>query len=453
MVKIPRKLISLSKLNLNVENPRFPPVESQEEVLSILVKSERDTKELFNLAKHIATRGLNPSEMAIIFEDNDGNMIVKDGNRRITAIRAMLSPTRVPFADKSYIRKFRKLKSTAKENGIKLSKIPCSIFDDEAEADEWVWLRHTGKNNGIGTVDWNAMMTFRFKDYQMGKRSLTLQAYDFVERHADEFLKQKISEPNFPVTTLKRLLTNKDFRKALGFEYSNGILKYGFTKEEALRNLTKVVEDLAEKKILVGDVYTVENQIKYANNLKTQGFPIYSQWTSKLEPVEPEAPSAIAETKTVKQVKKEMPLSSSRTKLIPDDCLICIDDPRINSIYLELKKLSANAYPNAVSILFRVFIELSLNRYIEMNKVKNVGRDSELVTKINRVHDHFMNNGIMKDYEMLGIMALCNKSSEQPIPITREFNAWVHNEHYSPKSDNLKSHWDDIQPFVMKLWE
>jgi hypothetical protein len=453
LVKNPRKLIPLGKLNLNTANPRFPPVESQDEALLAVVKSERDTKELFSLAKHIATYGLNPSETAIIFEDDEDNMIVKDGNRRITAIRAMLSPAKVPFPDKSYIRKFRKLKSIARENGVKLSRIPCSIFDIEEEADEWVWLRHTGKNNGVGTVDWNSMMTFRFKDHQMGNRSITLQAYDFMERHADEILKQKLSEQTFPTSTLKRLLSNKEFRKAIGFEYSNGILKYGITKDEALRNITKVVEDLATKKKQVGDVYTTNDQLGYANELKAEGFPVHSQWTGKLVPVEPEATPTNVSKRIGKQIKKEKPLSSSRSKLIPDDCILSIDDPRTNNVYLELKKLPVKSYPNATAVLFRVFLELSLNRYIEKNGVRNINRNSELVNKIMRVKDHFIQNGIMSEYEMVGIMELCNQTSDQPIPMTREFNACVHNEHYNPKPDNLKSHWDDIQPFMMKLWE
>ena len=49
-----------------------------------------------------------------------------------------------------------------------------------------------------------------------------------------------------------------------------------------------------------------------------------------------------------------------RTKTLIDNDTECeIGCPRINVLYDELRKLSVDAHPNAVSVLFRVFMETS----------------------------------------------------------------------------------------------
>jgi len=440
------KMLQLSRLNLNKENPRFDPVESHALALKVMVESYGD--ELWNLAKDIAANGLNPSELPIVYMNEEGDLTVKDGNRRITALLAISKPNKIPSSNKAYVNRFKILKTQA--DLTRLRKVSCVVFEDEEEADRWVELKHTGKNAGVGTVPWDALMIERFRAHRTKQASPMLQAYNFVERHVDATFKQNLVD--FPITNLDRLLSNPDFRKSLGLILENGILKYEIAKEEALRNLSKVVQDIATKKIRVDDIKTTEKMIEYATKLRSEGFLQVVPKIDVPKPVEEEKEQPETHVKPKKEPKKEKPPTAKRTTLIPKDCTINITEARVNNIYQELKTLNVNKFPNATSVLFRVFFELSLNRCIKEKEVENVTEDSKLINKIKRVHDHFIDNGIMNKEEMQGVMLLCNVSGNQSIPMTEQFNGYVHNSEFHPAPGDIKTLWDNLQQFIMKLW-
>jgi len=79
---------------------------------------------------------------------------------------------------------------------------------------EWIRQRHNGEDEGRGIVGWSAIAVSRFRG-----RDAALQALDFVGTYADLTEEQaNLIAGKFPLTTLDRLLSTPDVRKALGFE-------------------------------------------------------------------------------------------------------------------------------------------------------------------------------------------------------------------------------------------
>ena len=89
------KSISLQNLLIDLQNPRYDPRTNQREAI-ITIVNEQGSK-LVALADDIVNEsGLNPSELPMVMPSGDENtFIVMEGNRRLTALKLLLSPSLV----------------------------------------------------------------------------------------------------------------------------------------------------------------------------------------------------------------------------------------------------------------------------------------------------------------------------------------------------------------------
>lgn len=87
-----RKQVNINNILLDVENPRFEKVNTQEEALKIMISGYED--KIFNLAKHIAENGMNPTESPTVIMYENNKYIALDGNRRLTALKILNNPER-----------------------------------------------------------------------------------------------------------------------------------------------------------------------------------------------------------------------------------------------------------------------------------------------------------------------------------------------------------------------
>ena len=65
---------------------------------------------------------------------------------------------------------------------------------------------------------------------------------------------------------------------------------------------------------------------------------------------------AQADTKTKRQSTTAVTRQCDRDRLIPGTAAMNVTDDRLRDIETELKRFSLQQYPNAVSVLFRVFL-------------------------------------------------------------------------------------------------
>ncbi|EBJ8061661.1 hypothetical protein F6558_22590, partial [Salmonella enterica] len=91
------KSMNINKLLLDVDNPRFPTsAENQRDAIAKML--ELQYERIYRLAKDIVAKGLDPSENILVYpsEEEDGFFIVAEGNRRVTALKLLLSPKLAP---------------------------------------------------------------------------------------------------------------------------------------------------------------------------------------------------------------------------------------------------------------------------------------------------------------------------------------------------------------------
>ena len=254
----------------------------------------------------------------------------------------------------------------------------CVVFEAREEARHWIELKHTGQNEGAGLVPWGAAEAERFRRHS-GQRSPHVQILDFLE------VRNYISADtrrNTPVTSLKRLISTPYVHEKLGIEIRDGHVTTKLSATEVAKGLKSIVEDLASQRTRTGDIYHSKDRVAYINGLHSDALPDLSKATQELLSLEDTVITHPAKPATTPRSK---PSQRKRSTLIPArGFALRISQERLNEIYHELRRLDIYDYTNAVSVLFRVFLELSVDEYIDNNTL-GTGIMASLSTKINDV--------------------------------------------------------------------
>jgi hypothetical protein len=441
-----QKKISITNLIVNIDNPRFDMVGNQQEAIEVMVKDQ--DKKILNLAKHIIEFGLNPSETPIVspHEKKAHCFNVLEGNRRVVAIKLLHNPDIVK-GNKIFYRQIKPL--SHKFHQAPVSKIPCAVFSKADDAFEWIKLKHTGENDGIGTVRWDAQQTARFDERVSGKSAIALQAIDFLKKSEELDPKIKSNLSKLPSTNLDRLLRDKGMQELLGFRIEDGRLQTHLKPEELTKGLSKIAGDLISKKIKVKDIYTKEDREKYIETFQQNEIPNKSNKSASIWEVTAPGQKSLSGSQLA---KRGMPSALMRKTIIPKDCILKIKEKRINNIYLELKKLDCEEFTNSASVLFRVFVELSIDAYLAAHRAEITrSKGNSLKSKVEDIANYFETKNILEEAKLKGIRAAV--SNDHSILSIDSFNDYVHNRHLTPIAKDIKASWDNIQFFIQRIWE
>jgi len=441
------KKIPVANLTVNIENPRYEMVGNQPEAIGLMVKEQK--KKIVNLAEDIVQNGLNPSELPIVapHEREKGHFNVLEGNRRVVALKLLHMPDLV----KDHKTVYKKIKDLShKFRSGKVTDIDCVVFPTAEEANRWIKLKHTGENDGVGVVRWDAQQAARFDERISGKSPVALQAIDFLRKNKNIPQDVKDNLKKLPSTNIDRLLRDKGVQELIGVIIVDGRLQAKFAEDEVAKGMTKIARDLIQGKIKVKDIYTKVDREKYIETFKQEDIP---QKANKAA-----APWELASRKITSQITatgRKRPISYDRRWLIPKDCVLRISDQRVNKIYSELKSLDCEQYPNAAGVLFRVFVELSMDAFVDGHKHEKefakIDVDKTLNSKVAAVADYFARTNVFTKHQLKGIRTAV--STQSNVLSIETFNAYVHNRYFTPLANDLKAGWDNIQPFICKVWE
>ena len=437
--------IEVPRLRLDLRNPRLPGrPDSQREAFEAVAAEQR--AKLLGLARHIARHGLSPAQRFIVIPDDESSFIVLDANRRLAALKALEQPDLMQgYLTEPQIGQLRALAADYEAP----DDVPCVVFARREDASAWIELMHEGQGDGYGLVEWTAQQKARHRARD-GAKAPHMQVLEFVirEGNVSRTTIERSERGQYPVSTLERALTTPHVRRQLGIDIVEGRVVTDFPKPEVLKGLTKIVDEIGTGAVKVGDFMSKEHRMAYVDRFNDAELPDPSTRSDSQAPLD-EAPGKASPRKTASKDRRH---SNARTKMIPTDFSVSIPVTRINDIYLELKrKLTLNDVPNAAAVLLRVFLELSVDDYIERNTVPVPFKDKHLRNKVTAVADFMETNAVLSHDDLMPVKEAVK--SPDGLTLATNLNAFVHNPHMTISGNDLKAIWDRLAHFVRALWD
>jgi hypothetical protein len=321
------------------------------------------------------------------------------------------------------------------------SSIECQVESDRDRIDDILFRRHTGTQGGVGQSTWDDRMKSNFVN-RTGMGSGFNAADEIEKRLADTGM---LPQRKIPRSNLNRLLSAEAFRNRVGFSGSKG--KFEFTHDEpiVLRALRRIADDLANRYVVLGDIWDIDAKRVYLDRLEGEGIlpTAANSLASKQEPSESK-PAVVRPSPT------RVARPQTRTALIPNTIYAIAWAGRIQrhrAIWEELQfHLNLSDHANAISVLFRVLVELATENYINQTKLSTISQGDTLARRVLRVAENLEAHGkIDKRY-----LQLLSKFPQADHLLSDDtLNRYVHSPNFAPSPDHLRALWDWMADYLV----
>lgn len=435
--------VKIDQLILDQMNPRIEEQGSQKDALQSVLDDQGS--KLGELASDISLHGLSPIDRFLLISDGNGNFISLEGNRRTAALLILNNPEIIKDIEIPDALRGKLIKAADEFESSLVEPISAVIVDKREDARRWLKLRHTGENGGRGIVNWNGVQTARFADSKMKP------IIDFINEAVSD--SAPVIDAKFPITSLERLLENPEVRKKLGLEISDGRFRSKTEATEIAKPLLRMAKDLATKLIKVDDIKTKAQQKEYLDGFLEEDLPaagagiaptdfdkLSAQLPKKPAPIPPPPPPP--------------PAPKPRSRLIPSNFKAPIYHNKLSAIASDLKRLSVKSYPIPVAVCLRVFIEGTIDIYMEtfslpMHKTGS-GAGLKLREKISAVNEHL--KAEFPKHKKLANAANAKLTNAQSVISTTRLHDFVHNTELFPSINELLTAWDSIEAWINQVW-
>ena len=463
----------VTTLKLDPRNARIPAAASdlsQRELTADLVEHDK----VYDIAKSIADNGYYPVEALIAVEEN-GDKYIVEGNRRLAALKLLLSPQAAP--SDYWQRRFRALANRVDRKTIIRVKIV--VAPSREDAAPIIMSRHTR----VQIESWNPIMQANFYANLVGPdftaEDVATQ-YNVPLSHVTQALQghmmysvacrlelpddaaRAVQNPrDFPFTNLSRLYENPRVLEFLGirFDDNNGFVGH-VAVDEFRKGYARIVSDIATDAVGSRDLNTTENMETYLASLggDRPDLSKKGRFTAQdlLRAPQPALPAGSAAA-----TRKRYPRSARKPwALIPKSFSCEVNNQRINDFFTELTRLRVVQFPNAVSLMLRSLLEMSLSYYIhrtghlvrllETERKKCSSRGEKLrrdwSPPLRQMLSYVVNDpaGVISNPKL--VRALNKLLSDKRDPLSLDsLNLYVHNEFVSPDEATLRRFWTQLQ--------
>lgn len=465
--------INVTSLLLDPQNPRIP--ESSDSVTQrALLADLLENDKVYDLAKNIMHNGYYPVE-ALIYVEEGSKKYVLEGNRRLAALKLLISPEVAP--DKDWERKFRSLGNRIDLFLDTIRKVKTLRAPSREAAAPIIMSKHTR-----GQVEnWSPLMQAKFYR-NLVDRGLTVDEiadqYKFPVSEITDALQRytmysiacslnlpadvakKVHNPReFPVTNLERLYKNQKVVSFLGISFDEKRQLVGaIAIDEFRKGYSKIITDIAAGEVHSRNVNTTAEMEKYLSSFGTQTPDQTRKGTFTTENLLEGAPKRTRPSSPPPR-RRPAPKPIQRG-IIPPDCSCDLNNQRINDVFNELAKLPVGRYPNAVALMFRSLLEMSLGYHLDRTGHLSVLVDKERERRekkggvlprtwhptLTQMLQYLVadDDGIISNPNLTRALQKLISDKDSLLSIDT-LNLFVHNQHFYPNEDGLRAFWPQLQ--------
>jgi len=478
-----KKSVPLDSLLLDEHNPRLGYAVDQEACISKMISFGAP---FFAIARDIAEKGLTIEPIVILKQGS--KYVVKDGNRRISALKLLNRPFLSP--EKSVQERFERLARIAEQNGNLIHQVDCQIGTSLDNVNEYISRVHTGENGGVGRKQWGSLQQEYFQ-LSIGEKGNYWRAAKLL-LWAD---KNDIDIPeDIAVTTMGRYFNAIKNIKLLGFNFDeddNLIVETPLIL--AISVAKRLVEDLLSGKAHVSRnevngtfsmmsapgrehyIEVVRREVGLTNFEASQGREMgHGSPTSDRTPEgdktanpngagdspvsttdqsKPGTPPTTAPSQSSNSGSTPIAHSANRAKYVTrggHPLKLPKHEQKLRDIYKELTILEK--CPIAAMMLVRAFVEGTFKAYVLKFQLNRGSIDSITIKDMLRL----IKNKLLKDEKITEGSDYYQKIEDllaaQLVSIP-SMQKYIHSEIFNPRDEKVKNTWDDFYYLLKLIWE
>jgi len=256
--------LTVKSLSLDLKNFRTIPQSDELHAVRALISVDIDG--FWALMESLLTDGYHLTENILVLKERK-KLVVKEGNRRIAALKLALGYIREIDIPDNLIKKIDELPADWRNiNG----SVPCAVFEanEQDEVLKYVALTHA-KGEKAGRLDWNAIARARFARDQKGASEPNLDLLECylmnsrnisaeqAERWAGDYPLTVLTEAVTKIASRLELASSKEFIRHYPKKYKKALdcimheVGTGMLTFSVLRNQDSLTRFLEQNAILV----------------------------------------------------------------------------------------------------------------------------------------------------------------------------------------------------------
>ena len=447
-------LIEVKELNLDLTNFRTVPQKDESGSVHALVTI--DPARFWALTESLLDDGYHLTENILVLKNEKG-LRVREGNRRVAALKISLGLVKVPHLEiPSHIaQKIQALSEAWKKENL---RVPCSVYGhkESARVDKIVSLTH-GKGERAGRAQWNTVAKARHSRDSLGENEWALDLLEKYLRHGNNLSKEQAERwaGEYPLSVLDEAV--RAVAPRIGFTTLQELLKQYPDIPKYRNGLESILADIGLETL---GFPIIRNRLEDFAQLR-YGFP------SPPNPSQPTAAASSGSTATPLSASTSLPPAVKKVKAVPINDSRSVkralrrfqpkgrDREKLASLLREARGLPLKDYPYSFCYLLRSMFELSGKAYCKdhaasggPSATKASGEDKHLMDLLRDITNHLTKNQQDKQMKRLLHGAMAELAKPNGFLSATSMNQLIHNPQFAIDEDQICNLFFNIFPLL-----